>query len=71
VTITRHGKEVAHLVPARQGISRELARAAVARRRWPGSTATRRRTLSALCSTGSPTPAQSCPRCGGSRSPTV
>jgi prevent-host-death family protein len=31
VTITRHGKEVARLVPARQGISRELARAAVAR----------------------------------------
>jgi prevent-host-death family protein len=31
ITITRHGKEVARLVPARQGFNREEARAAVRR----------------------------------------
>jgi len=31
VTITRHGKEVARLVPARSGHSREAARAAIRR----------------------------------------
>jgi prevent-host-death family protein len=31
VTITRHGKEVARLVPARAGFNREEARAAVRR----------------------------------------
>jgi len=33
VTITRHGKEVARLVPVRPGFSREAARAAVRRLR--------------------------------------
>jgi prevent-host-death family protein len=33
VTITRHGKEVARLVPARAALSREAARAAVQRMR--------------------------------------
>ena len=31
ITITRHGKEVARLVPARQGFNREEARAAMRR----------------------------------------
>ena len=31
ITITRHGKEVARLVPARQGFNREEARAALRR----------------------------------------
>jgi prevent-host-death family protein len=31
VVITRHGREVARLVPARQGINREDARAAIQR----------------------------------------
>ncbi len=31
VTITRHGKEVARLVPAKQGFNRDEARAAVRR----------------------------------------
>jgi prevent-host-death family protein len=31
ITITRHGKEVARLVPAQQGFNREEARAAVRR----------------------------------------
>jgi prevent-host-death family protein len=33
VTITRHGKEVARLVPARPGFNREEARAAIRRMR--------------------------------------
>lgn len=37
VTITRHGKEVARLVPTRQHVSREEARAAVQRIRARGA----------------------------------